>query len=186
MIGQSSDPRLNGAVSPILGSLPIMNGPIFGSTRIGNSNTLNEGSVYFKADNGLYLRLNTVYGGAYSSSVTVEKIVDSNSIWKIIRVGDKVSIKGSNGNYLSRCMNCWNKGLYPNSAFVHLDYNSEPYSQWTPERQGNGKWAFRSDTGKYLARCYRCASTASDVTDLAFVHQDSANNAEAQWSVEYA
>jgi hypothetical protein len=152
---------------------------------IDNCNLPFEGFARFKADNGQYLRLCTNCGGSYPSAASVESTTDSNTSWKIIRVGDQISIQSNNGNYLSRCRNCWNWGAYADSAFVHLNNNNEPYSKWTPVKQSNGKWAFRSDNGKYLARCNGCAFTKCGVANLAFVHESNPSNPWAQWTLEY-
>ena len=121
-----------------------------------------------KADDGEYLTLCSNCGGAYPSAAVLEASITPESKWTLVRVGKQIALKGSNGNYLSRCNGCWSGGAYPDSAFVHLNNDSEPYSKWTPEKQANGKWALKGDNGKYLARCNACAP--STVENIAFVH----------------
>jgi hypothetical protein len=66
------------------------------------------------------MRLCAQCGGVYPSAVSVENGITQESKWQLVRIGRKVAIKGSNGNFLSRCNNCWPGGAYPDSAFVHL------------------------------------------------------------------
>jgi hypothetical protein len=71
---------------------------------------------------------------------------------------------------LSRCNGCWAGGAAPDSAQVHVSNpNDGPWALWTPEKKSNGKWAFKSDNGKYLARCNGCVPGGA-VPDFAFVH----------------
>lgn len=136
-------------------------------------------TVTLQADNGQFLRLSPKSGGAYPGFAVS---TDNNAeIWGILRIGDKVAFRNSNGNYLSRCNGCWNRGAYPDSAFAHLSTPDEPYSQWKPIQQPNGKWAFQADTGKYLARCNNCA--CSNTPNLAFVHETNPSNPWAQWTL---
>lgn len=131
-----------------------------------------EGFARFKADNGQYLRLCGDCGGYHPyCGVSIEANKEGSAYWKIIKVGNQISIQGSNGNYLSRCNNCWLYGAYEDSAVAHLKNNSLVYSKWTPEMLSNGKWAFKSDVGKYLSRCHNCAYTTNGIADLAFVNQ---------------
>ena len=140
------------------------------------------GFTTFRADNGQILRLCRHCGGAYPNAASVESGSGPDFNWELIRIGDKVAIRGSNGNYLSRCNNCWNGGVYPDSAFVHLNHPNEPYSQWTPIPQPNGRWAFQTDTGRYLARCQHCAHTWC-TSNLAFVHVTNPSDPWAQWTL---
>lgn len=154
---------------------------------INSSNLPSEGLVRFKADSGQYLRLCIDCGGAYpTAAASVESSTDINTLWKVIRVGDQISIQSySSGNFLTHCIKYWDRKAYDDSVFVHLSNNNEIYSRWTPERQSNGKWAFRSENGKYLARCYNCAYTINGVTNMAFAHETNPNNLSAQWTLEY-
>jgi transcription elongation factor Elf1 len=138
------------------------------------------GSATIQADNGAYLKVCTSCGGAYPNAAAVQAGITAESKWQLIRVGKKVAIKGSNGNFLSRCNNCWTSGAYPDSAFVHLPNAVEPYSQWTAVKQASGKWTLQADTGKYLARCNNCATSTSP--DLAFVHSTNPGDSWAQWT----
>ena len=115
------------------------------------------GTRTLQADNNGFLRLCNNCGA--NNAVSVESNNDANAKWVLERVGTKVALKASNGNYLSRCNGCWFGAAYPDSAFAHLATPNEPYSQWTPVKQSNGKWVFQADTGKYLARCDGCART---------------------------
>ena len=55
---------------------------------------------------------------------------------------------------------------------------------WIPERQPNGKWAFKGVKDKYLARCENC-SPDNTAKNLAFVHITTPTSPLAQWTVEY-
>lgn len=56
------------------------------------------------------MRLCAKCGGSYPSAVSVENGITPESKWRLARIGKKVTIKGSNGNFLSRCNNCWPGG----------------------------------------------------------------------------
>lgn len=86
---------------------------------------------------------------------------------------------------MSRCNNCWGRGAYPDSVFVHISsLSGNPYALWTPVDAGNGKWAFRSDSGKYLGRCNNCVPGGA-YPDFGFVHVDNyANSPWAQWNLK--
>lgn len=84
------------------------------------------------------------------------------------------------------CNKCWNNAVSSDAAFVHIGSSDNKWAQWTPELLKNGKWAFKSHTGKYLARCDSCARGAS-YSNFAFVHVDSPNDKPwAQWTVSFA
>lgn len=112
-------------------------------------------------------RLCTNCEGAYfplnMGITTIDSNKDENTIWKIIRVGDKISLEANNGKYLTRCRACWKQSVTADAAFSYLDNNSFNESRWTSEKQSNGKWTFKSDIGKYLARCDRCAYTQDSI-----------------------
>jgi len=92
-------------------------------------------------------------------------------------------LKSDSGKYLARCNNCWNKAAYPDAAFVHVSTpTGNPYALWTPERLANGKWALKSDSGKYLSRCNGCV-TGGTTPDYAFVANSNANAPYDQWTV---
>lgn len=84
---------------------------------------------------------------------------------------------------MARCNNCWNTAANPDAAFVHSDSSANLWAQWAPEDLGNGKWALKSDNGKYLARCNNCV-TGGAYPDFAFVHVDSPSGKSwAQWKI---
>ena len=126
-----------------------------------------SGVVTFQADNGGFLKLCQVC--IANNAVSVEDGSGPDFQWKVAKVGDKVAFQASNGQWLSRCTNCWTmtKGSYGFSAFANQPNYDAPESQWTPVKLANGKWAFKSDAGLYLARCHICALTAVD--ELAFI-----------------
>ena len=143
------------------------------------------GVVTLKADNGGFLKLCQVC--IANNAASVESGSGPNFQWKLVRVGDKVALQGANGQWLSRCTNCWTmtKGSYGFSAFANQANYEAPESQWTPIDLGGGKWAFKSDAGLYLARCHNCAATAVD--ELAFIHIPSYDTRypEARWTLSY-
>jgi hypothetical protein len=92
--------------------------------------------------------------------------------WTIENQGNgQIAFKADTGKYLSRCNNCWRFGAYPDAASVHITTPAgNPWSVWKAEWQvTSGKWAFKADTGKYLARCNGCVGGGA-VPDFAFVH----------------
>ena len=68
---------------------------------------------------------------------------------------------------MARCRNC-GPGAYPDSAFVHITDGHAPYAQWKVEMVGE-QVAFKSDNGKYLARCHNCWKGGA-YKDSAFIH----------------
>ena len=135
---------------------------------------LDGGVAYLIADNGQYLTACTGCGkAAYPVSASVQPLSD-NAKWTIEVVGDKVAFKGSNGNYLSRCLGCWigTKITPNNAAFLHQTTSAEPYSRWTPEKLANGKFAFKGDNGQYLSRCEACVKKATSPSQV-FLNQAS-------------
>ena len=135
---------------------------------------LDGGVAYILADNGQYLTACTGCGrSAYPVSASVQPPSD-NAKWTIEVVGDQVAFKGSNGNYLSRCLGCWiGSTITPNNAaFLHQTTSSAPYSRWTPEKLANGKFAFKGDNGQYLSRCEACVKKATSPSQV-FLNQAS-------------
>jgi hypothetical protein len=127
----------------------------------------------------VYLRINPDIGPNLGTAVTVDSYGDT---WDVLRIGDKVALRGPTGKYLSRCNNCWLGGAYADSAFAHVDNPDGPYSQWKATKMDNGKWVFQSDSGRYLARCYNCA-VSSPYPNLVFVHEDNPYNSWVQWAL---
>lgn len=150
--------------------------------------TLGAGRVSLKADTGKYLaRCNGCGRAATPDSASLHETNPANpwAIWTLETVGDKVAFKADSGKYLSRCNNCWSSATKPDSAFVHVSATAgNPWAQWTPVDLGNGKWAFKADTGKYLARCTRCVTNGA-YPDFAFVQATATTDPAAQWTVEY-
>ncbi|GLE03086.1 hypothetical protein PINS_up011965 [Pythium insidiosum] len=66
-------------------------------------------------------------------------------------------------------------------SFTSKTGGKGPSAVWTVETLGNGKVAFKSDNGRYLARCNNCAGGFP--ADRAFVHSTSAADPWAQWEV---
>lgn len=72
-------------------------------------------------------------GGNFSDSASLQAINDGTQIWSLEKSGDKVAFKGSNGNYLTLCHNCWpNTTANPDSVFVNSP-NITVDALWTPE-----------------------------------------------------
>jgi hypothetical protein len=83
-----------------------------------------------------------------------------------------VVLQSDSGNYLGRCNDCVPGGSFPDSAFVHVpesDLDESPWARFAMKKLPNGKYAFQSDSGKYLGRCNQCVPGASN-PDSAFVH----------------
>lgn len=99
--------------------------------------------------------------------------------------GIKVALKADSGKYMARCNSCIPDAAYPDSAFVHVDdVNGSPWAQWEIENLGNGKYALKADSGKYLARCNSCIPGGA-YPDSAFVHVDNPDGQPwAQWEIE--
>jgi hypothetical protein len=156
--------------------------------KLNHEQAFKAGQVNIQSDTGAYLaRCNNCGPGAYPDSAAIHERNRDNpwAIWTVSQVGDKFSFKADSGNFLSRCNNCWNSGASPDSAMVHVtDAASGPWAQWTPENLGNGKWAFKSDTGKYLARCNNCVRGGS-TPNFAFVHSTNSADPWAQWTVTW-
>ncbi|KAK9768627.1 hypothetical protein K7432_000612 [Basidiobolus ranarum] len=99
---------------------------------------LGNGKIALRADSGLYL-------GRCSKCYKMESHYDSASIhvmekdlrsspwahWELGCVGgNKITLKGDTGNYLSRCNGCVTGGAYPDSAFVHNSSPNESSAIW--------------------------------------------------------
>ena len=148
---------------------------------------LQSGLVRLKSDNGKYLaRCQNCGPGTYSNSAFVHEANGNYgwAQWTLEVVGDKVALKSDNGKYLARCSNCWENAAYADSAFVHVySLSGNPWALWTPVDAGNGKWAFKGDNGKYLARCNNCVYGGA-YADSAFVHEANMGSSWAQWTIE--
>ena len=147
------------------------------------------GTVALKSDAGTYLTRCTNCGssGAYLDSAALSETSSSGaaSQWTVETVGNRVAFKADTGKYLARCSNCWSGITGPDTTFVHItSLDGNPYALWTPEDLGNGKWAFKADTGKYLTRCGNCDQN-NQLSKIGFVDGTSSGNAKAQWTVEF-
>ncbi|GLE04173.1 hypothetical protein PINS_up013084 [Pythium insidiosum] len=105
----------------------------------------------------------------------------------IAKCSSNVIALQSEGWYLSRCTGCVHgppPGL-SDSATVHVtNPQGAPHAQWQVERIDENRIALKSDTGKYLARCYDCIP-ASSFPDAVFVHvSDWRSTPDAQWVVK--
>lgn len=58
------------------------------------------------------------------------------------------------------------------------------YNLFTPELQANGKYAFKGDNDKYLARCESCVPNLFS-KNFAFIHKGDSSKPWAQWTVTY-
>ena len=157
--------------------------------QLNHEQAFKAGQVNIQSDNGVYLaRCNGCGPGTSPDSATIHETNPNNTwaLWTISQVGDKISFRADSGNFLSRCNGCWLRGAtFSDSATVHVtDASSSPWAQWTPEDLGNGKWAFKADSGKYLARCENCV-TGGITPNYAFVYADSSADPKAQWTVTW-
>ena len=88
------------------------------------------------------------------------------------------------GNYVARCNACVPGGAYPDSAFVHVTPAQLPgatWAQFTLERLSDGKYALRTDSGNYLARCNNCIPSGA-YPDNVFVHVTPAQLNASPWA----
>lgn len=167
--------------------------PLTTYTPLNPLNTLNPltrafpvGLVNILGDNGRYLaRCRNCGVGTYTEPASLFETDGSRSWarWAIQRFGDKYAFRSDIGSYLGRCDKCWGNSLFSHAAFIHeKDCDSKPWALWTPIPLRNGRWAFRADNGKYLARCVDCVFSRRN-NDFAFVHVDSYDFEFAQWTV---
>ena len=98
--------------------------------------------------------------------------------------GIKVALKADDGKYAARCNNCIPNGAYPDSVFVHVgDLASSPWAYWELEKMDNGKYAFKADSGKYMARCNNCIPNGA-YPDSVFAHVTNPEGEPwAQWEI---
>lgn len=98
--------------------------------------------------------------------------------------GCKVALQADTGEWLSRCRNCQN-AAYPDTATVHIDLptSDKPYAQFEVVKMDDGKIAFKSDTGKYLARCRNCVDGGA-YPDFLTDHVKDPNQPYAQFTPE--
>ena len=107
---------------------------------------------------------------------------DGFAVWTLEEVGDKCALKADTGKYAGLCSDCWEggSGTYPDSVFVHLSSKNDPGATWTLENVEGG-FAFKADTGKYMARCNNCVKQGV-LPDFAFVYA----NKPDPWTIEEA
>ena len=103
-------------------------------------------------------RCNNCNGDAVNS-VNVQEQDSSRpwAIWSVERVGSLVALKSDNGKYLTKCTNCWERGIHPDSAFATADAATGS-SLWITIYIDNGKWAVKGDKGRFLSRVLNCVS----------------------------
>jgi len=99
------------------------------------------GRFKFTADNGNLLALCTsncggtvTFGVGVAVLTTATALPANNYIWTIVQVPDstRVTITGANGNFLARCVGCWQGARNQNGVFVHTKDNASYAAQWTP------------------------------------------------------
>lgn len=98
--------------------------------------------------------------------------------------GDVIALKADTGKYLARCQGCQN-ATATNTATVHVTGNVRTlpsYALFTVKKMSNGKFAFRADTGKYLARCRGCVRGGP--SDILTVHESNPHAGYAQFEVQ--
>ncbi len=66
---------------------------------------------------------------------------------------------------------------------MNLSSCSQDISRWIAAKQSNGRWVFRTDERKLLARCDGCATTNNGVSSFGFVLSDNGLNPRAQWTL---
>jgi hypothetical protein len=91
------------------------------------------------------------------SAIITSPSGEPEQIWTLEFQGDKVAFKGSRGEYLARCNNCWKGAATKDAAFVYAT-TPDGMALWKPVLQPTGLYAFRSDSGNYLTACLYCAN----------------------------
>lgn len=142
------------------------------------------GPVTIAADNGNYLTICTSNCGARYPNTDVAAIkpkIDSpTQVWTVEHVKNQVALKGSNGQYLTRCSICVTFAAFPDAAFANSK-DIKPSSLWTVQLLPNGKYSLLSDNGKYLSRCTNCSS--SDSGTVAYISENHAFSQNSQWTI---
>jgi hypothetical protein len=91
---------------------------------------------------------------------------------QVLTPGSKVSLQADTGSFFSRCKNSQqsvNNGA-PDSITTHItNANPVPFAVFEVVDAGNGKIAFKADTGKFVARCQGCIIGGS-VPNFVTVH----------------
>ncbi|KAJ0401130.1 hypothetical protein P43SY_007221 [Pythium insidiosum] len=96
----------------------------------------------------------------------------------------RMFLKSDIDTYIARCDGCIPGSSYPDAAFVNaVDWRDNLLAQWTVETLANGNVAFKSSSGKYLARCNKCVPGTMAPDDRAFVQALSNSDPQAQWAV---
>ncbi len=156
-----------------------------------------ESSVALRSDTGKYLA--RCYGcvpGNDNSATNVATIheeasdpaaLPAHARFTMVRQPDgRVALRTDSGNYIARCAGCTPEVRFADVndvAFVHVRQPSEgPWALFTMTQMPNGKYTFRSDNGRYLARCNNCV-VGSLQPDVAMMHTEDPNAAWAQWDV---
>ncbi len=70
-----------------------------------------------------------------------------------------MTLRSDSGRFMARCNGCQRTvNNLADTATVHMDSAGpeSPWARFQVEAQEDGKVAFRSDNGKYLARCNGC------------------------------
>jgi hypothetical protein len=152
--------------------------------------------IALKSDSGRYLihRSERMPAAYYQDMAILGTNIDSHknpaAQWLVVDAGNgKIALQAANGNFLTRCRNCFTGASYEDSATVHLNtLKDNPYATWSVIPLPNGKVALKGDLGKYLARCEDCVSSmrmlSPDYWQMAFVHTSHLDAPHAQWTVE--
>ncbi|GLE00040.1 hypothetical protein PINS_up008767 [Pythium insidiosum] len=175
-----------------LTSPPVVPAPVVTTAPVASPiDSCKDNLISLRSDSGLFMArcegCARVTNGNLVNSVTIHVPDPTGQLyaqWIVERIdANRVALKVRDvGTYLARCNGCLVGGAYPDSAFLHVrDWREGPWAQWTVETLANGKVAFKSDTGRYLARCNGCAPGGPP--DRAFVHSASSADPWAQWDV---
>ena len=142
------------------------------------------GPVTIAADNGELLTICSKDCKARypnTDEATIEPKTDSPAqVWTVEHVKNQIALKGSNGQYLTRCNGCVTFAKFQDSAFANSK-DIKPASLWTVQLLPNGKYSLLADNGKYLSRCANCSSY--DAPKEAYISESSAFGANTQWII---
>ncbi|WNG54414.1 hypothetical protein F0U59_06170 [Archangium gephyra] len=109
------------------------------------------------------------------------------TVAQALPVGSKVSLQADTGSFLARCTDCQKPVTPPLPDTVSVNtslVDAGPSTRFEVVDAGNGKIAFKADTGKYVARCSKCIAQTT-IEDFATIHATGATPpAAAQFTPE--
>lgn len=174
----------------------------------------NSPKVVFQSDTGKIMGRcnncqNAVYDGMKrnwdTATVHLDKSQETEPYghFELIQLnGGKIALKSDNGKYLARCRNCIvsttcgaartcpaasaaGSAAYPDFLTIHITDYSLPYAQFELIKLSNGKYALKSDNGKYVARCRNCSPGAAYADTVTIHADDPENQTYAQWDMSF-